>query len=440
MIKTRRDSMAFPEGFLLGAATAAHQVEGNNIHSDCWVMEQVRHSDFAEPSGKAVDHYHRYEEDIRLLAQAGLNAYRFGIEWARIEPQEGRFDKAEVDHYRAVLACCKKYHVTPVVTLHHFSSPAWLIGKGGWAKPYVVRAFARYAAYVAEQLGEELPWVCTINEANMGGQLNKIVADMMSARKKKGAVQVGTAEGLNLKRLLLGMFEQGKAFHCSPFAINNFLKPRKPDQEAIVMQAHSEAVQAFKKVAPQTKLGLTLSLFDYQPTPAGKQTAVRLWQEDFGFYLPYIQNDDFLGVQNYSRKIVDGTGAREPAVDAPVTQMGYEDYPASIGHVVRKVAAQFKGDLLVTENGISTDNDVRRCDFIREAVAGVQQCAADGIPIKGYFYWSLLDNFEWQAGYAKTFGLIAVDRTTQKRIPKHSLQVLGDLAQKGYADEPHGME
>lgn len=423
--------MVFPEGFLMGAATAAHQVEGDNIHSDCWVMEHIKHSDFVEPSGKAVDHYHRYEEDIRLLAQVGLNAYRFSIEWARIEPKEGCFDKSEVEHYRDVLRCCKKYSVTPVVTLHHFSSPAWLIGKGGWTKPCVTDYFARYAEFIAEQLGEELPWVCTINEANMGGQLNKIVADMMNARKKKGSVQVGTSEGLNLKSLLLGMFEQGKAFHCSPFGINNFLKPRKPQQEAIVMEAHSRAVKAFKKIAPHTKMGLTLSLFDYQPTADGTEMAQNLWQEDFGFYLPYIKDDDFLGVQNYSRKIVDATGALEPAEDAPVTQMGYEDYPASIGHVVSKVAVQFKGDLLVTENGISTDDDTRRCAFIQEAVKSVEQCVNKGVPVKGYFYWSLLDNFEWQAGYGKTFGLIAVDRSTQVRYPKESLKILGAMNERG---------
>lgn len=423
--------MTFPEGFLMGAATAAHQVEGDNIHSDCWAMEHIRHSDFVEPSGKAVDHYHRYEEDIRLLAGAGLNAYRFGIEWARIEPKEGCFDKNEVEHYRDVLHCCKKYGVTPVATLHHFSSPAWLIGKGGWAKPCVADYFARYAGFIAEQLGEELPWVCTINEANMGGQLNKIVADMMNARKKKGAVQVGTSEGLDLKSILLGMFEQGRVFHCSPFGVNNFLKPRKPQQEAIVMAAHTAAVKSFKRIAPGTKMGLTLSLFDYQPTADGAGAAEKLWQEDFGFYLPYIKEDDFLGVQNYSRKIVDEAGAREPAENAPVTQMGYEDYPVSIGHVVRKVAAQFKGELLVTENGISTDDDTRRCAFIREAVESVEKCVEEGIPVKGYFYWSLLDNFEWQAGYAKTFGLIAVDRATQTRLPKESLRVLGELAKRG---------
>lgn len=413
--------------FLMGAATAAHQVEGNNIYSDYWVMEHIKHSDFVEPSGTAVDHYHRYEEDIRLLVQAGLNAYRFSIEWARIEPEEGKFDPEEVEHYRKVLDCCAANGVTPVVTLHHFSSPAWLIGKGGWGKPYVVQAFARYVRYVAQELGSKMPYICTINEANMGGQLNKIVADMMSAGKKEGGVQVGTNTGLDLKAIVLGMFEQGKAFHCGPFGVNTFLKPRKPEKERLIMEAHRAAVKEIKEVCPNAKVGLTLSLFDYQPIGDGREAADRLWQEDFGFYLPYIKEDDFLGVQNYSRKIVDAKGAREPAADAPVTQMGYEDYPASIGHVLRKVAEDFHGDMIVTENGIGTDDDARRCEFIQEAFASVEACIQDGLPVKGYFYWSLLDNFEWQAGYAKTFGLIAVDRSTQKRMPKPSLHVLGTL-------------
>ena len=419
--------MKLESDFLLGAATAAHQVEGNNTHSDYWVMEHVKHSDFVEPSGDAVDHYNRYAEDIALLAGAGLNAYRFSIEWARVEPKEGVFDADAVDHYRKVLDCCKKYGVTPIVTLHHFSSPAWLISKGGWAKPYVINAFARYARHIAEEVGDRMPWICTINEANMGFQLNKIAADMMKAGKKEGGVQVGTNADLDLKKIFLGMFEQGKAFHCSPFGVNTFLKPRKQAQEQIVMQAHQAAMKELKAVCPQAKVGLTLSLFDYQPVEGGETRAAQLWQEDFGFYLPYIVGDDFLGVQNYSRKIVDAKGAREPAPGAPLTQMGYEDYPASIGHVLRKVAKEFHGDLIVTENGIGTDDDARRCAFLREAFAGVRACVEDGLPVKGYCCWSLLDNFEWQAGYAKTFGLIAVDRPTQTRHPKESLEVLGRL-------------
>lgn len=416
---------------MIGAATAAHQVEGNNIHSDYWVMEHLKHSDFTEPSGDACDHYHRYEEDIRLLAEAGGNAYRFGIEWARIEPKEGRFCKKEIAHYRKVLLCCKEYGITPIVTLQHFSSPAWLIGKGGWCKKHVIDAFARYARKIAEELGQLTPYICTINEANMGFQLQKVIADMMKVNKRQeGSVQVGQNTGLDFKSILFGMFEQGKAFGCSPFAVNTFLKPRKQAQEQIVMAAHQAAAKEIKAVNPDIKVGLTLSLFDYQPVDGGDAQADKLWYEDFGFYLPYIKDDNFLGVQNYSRKIVDADGAREPAVDAPVTQMGYEDYPAAIGNVLCKVAKEYQGELVVTENGIATDDDTRRCEFIREAVAGVLAAKESGVNVTGYLHWSLLDNFEWQAGYGKTFGLIAVDRKTQIRFPKESLAVLGALNRK----------
>ncbi len=414
--------------FLVGASTAAHQVEGNNVHSDFWVMENLKHSDFKEPSGMAVDHYNRYEEDIRLLAAVGCNAYRFSIEWARIEPQEGVFRKKEIQHYRDVLRCCYDHGITPVVTLHHFSSPAWLISKGGWGKNYVVDAFARYAAKVTEELGDLMPYVCTINEANMGYQINAVAKAVMKAnQRKEGSIQVGQNTGINLKSILLGMFEKGKAFGCSPLGVNVFLNPRSFDKEKIVMEAHRAAKAAIQGVNPNIRVGLTLSLYDYQIVPGGEEAAAKLWHEDFGFYLPYIQDDDFLGVQNYSRKIVDANGAREPAEDAPLTQMGYEDYPAGIGHVLQRVAQEFKGDLIVTENGIGTADDGRRCEFIREAFAGVMAAKEAGVPVKGYLHWSLLDNFEWQAGYAKTFGLIAVDRATQTRYPKESLAVLGSL-------------
>lgn len=133
--------MNFDRDFLLGAATAAHQVEGNNVNSDFWVMETLPGSAFTEPSGEAVDHYNRYEADILLLKQSGLNAYRFSIEWARIEPEEGNFNEREVEHYRKVLSFCRKNDIEPVVTLHHFSSPKWLIAKGGWAAETTVNFF-----------------------------------------------------------------------------------------------------------------------------------------------------------------------------------------------------------------------------------------------------------------------------------------------------------
>ena len=180
----------FAPGFLIGAATAAHQVEGNNTHNDCWAQEQMEHSSYVEPSLDACDHYHKYAEDIRLMAGAGLNAYRFSIEWARIEPEEGRFDAAELEHYRDVIRCCQAHGLEPIVTLHHFSSPVWLIAKGGWEAETTPADFARYVRYVMENLGGELRYVCTINEANMGVQVAAI-AERYRKQMMKMMAQAG---------------------------------------------------------------------------------------------------------------------------------------------------------------------------------------------------------------------------------------------------------
>ena len=161
-----------------------------------------------------------------------------------------------------------------------------------------------------------------------------------------------------------------------------------------------------------------------------KPEADAAWQEEFTHYLPYIQEDDFLGVQNYTRTLYGPTGQLPAPEGAELTQMDYEFYPQALEHVLRRVAKDFHGDLIVTENGIATADDTRRVAFIEQALAGVQRCLADGLPVKGYFHWSLMDNFEWQKGFAMNFGLIAVDRTTMARTPKPSLAVLGSYAGK----------
>src|SRR5258708_9148788 len=157
----------FPEKFLWGAATAAHQVEGNNVNSDLWVLEHVKPTLFDEPSLAACDHYHRFEEGIRLLASLGLNTYRFSIEWARIEPERGHFSTAALEHYRRMLAACHENGVTPMVTFYHFSSPRWFAALGGWEKPASVDLFARYSERAPRHLGDLINSATTFNEPNL---------------------------------------------------------------------------------------------------------------------------------------------------------------------------------------------------------------------------------------------------------------------------------
>ncbi len=427
--------MTFEKDFLMGAATAAHQVEGNNIHSDYWAQEHMVHTDFLEPSGEAVDHYHRYDEDIRLMADAGLNAYRFSIEWARIEPQEGCFDEAQIAHYRDVIHACKSKGIEPIVTLLHFTSPKWLISKGGWESDETPGYFARYTRYVMERLGGELRYVCTINEANMGIQvaaiakryMQQMMAKMQAGKtgddKTDGTVQMG----LNLEKMMANQ-QAAEKERMEVFGVAKtecFTSPRTAHGDEIVLEAHKAARAVIREVAPHVRLGLTLSLHDIQAQPGGEENAEKEWAEEFTHYLPAIEGDDFLGVQNYTRTRIGAEGSLPTPEGAELTQMDYEFYPQALENVIRRVARDFKGDLLVTENGIATDDDSRRAVFIKTALSGVKACIDDGIPVKGYMYWSLLDNFEWQKGYSMTFGLIAVDRSTQQRSPKPSLTLLG---------------
>lgn len=425
--------MRFQQDFLIGAATAAHQVEGNNIHSDYWAQEHMAHTSFAEPSGDAVDHYNRYAEDIRLMARAGLNAYRFSIEWARIEPEEGVFDDREVEHYRNVIACCRENGIEPLVTLHHFTSPRWLISKGGWEAETTPGYFARYTRYVMERLGSELNYVCTINEANMGIQIAAISARYIAQMKARaaaaqtdGTVQVGINMEKMMENMKLAAMETAEVFGVPKAEV--FVSGRTERGDALVMEAHQAARAVIREIAPHVKVGITLSIHDIQAVPGGEEAAAKEWEEEFSHYLPAIAQDDFLGVQNYTRARIGRDGQLPTPEGAELTQMDYEFYPEALEHVLRRVHAEFPGDLIVTENGIATADDTRRVEFIRRALEGVENCIRDGIPVKGYCYWSLLDNFEWQKGFSMTFGLIAVDRTTQTRYPKESLTYLGSFS------------
>ena len=245
-----------------------------------------------------------------------------------------------------------------------------------------------------------------------------------TVKSAEGTVQVGMNFEKMMENMKFAAAENASVFGTPQPQI--FVSQRTPAGDDLVMRAHAAARDAIKALYPEIKVGVTLSMHNLQAQPGGEAFAEAAWAEEFTHYLPYIQDDDFLGVQNYTRTLYGANGQLPAPEGAPLTQMDYEVYPEALANVLRRVAKDFKGELIVTENGIATTDDTQRVAFIEKALAGVQACMADGLPIGGYFYWSLLDNFEWQKGYAMQFGLVAVDlQNGLTRAAKPSLAYLG---------------
>jgi beta-glucosidase len=400
----------FPEGFLCGAATAAHQVEGNNVNSDLWVLENVKPTLFAEPSGSACDHYHRYADDINLLAGLGLNTYRFSIEWARIEPEQGVFSTAELDHYRRVLAACHENNITPMVTFYHFTSPRWFAALGGWEHKTAADLFVRYCERTSKHFGDLIGLATSFNEPNIPMLLRWV-------------------KTINLPfDVIIGMVQQA-AQAVGSDRFGSFLLGNAEKLRDVMIACHHRASAALKSGPGRYPVGVTLAMQDEQAAgPESKRD--KKCAEVYGPWLAVAAESDFLGVQTYTRSRVgkDGDLPAEPGVE--LTQMGYEFWPEALEQTIRYGYAQANVPIYVTENGTSTEDDARRIEYIDRALAGVRSCLADKIDVRGYIHWSLLDNFEWLEGYRPKFGLVAVDRETQKRTAKPSAQYLGDIARR----------
>lgn len=210
---------------------------------------------------------------------------------------------------------------------------------------------------------------------------------------------------------------------------NTFLSQRTQKGDQIIIEAHKAARSVIRSKHKGIKVGMTLSLHDLQLGDASeeaKKLIEKAWYDEFLHYLPTIKEDDFFGVQNYTREIFTREGVQSAPEGSKLTEMGYENYPQALANVVRKVSDVFNKDIYITENGIATSDDRERVSFIDTALAGVSDLIQEGVPVKGYFHWSLMDNFEWQKGFAMKFGLIEIDRSTQTRKPKPSLYHLGN--------------
>jgi beta-glucosidase len=384
---------SFPAGFLWGAATSAHQTEGGNVGSDWWALEHAGSPLVPQRSGDAVDSYHRWPEDMDLLAAAGFTDYRFSVEWARIEPAPGEFSVAGLDHYLRMVEGAVDRGLRPLLTLHHFTAPAWFADQGGWAAPDAPDLFARYVGELAPLLVPAVRRVCTINEPNL-------LAVMPRLLRGEAALEPGLPA------------------------------PDKQDVAAL-LEAHARARKVLKDLAPEIEVGWSVACQAFQPEPGAEEAcAQHAWPRETRF-LEAARDDDWVGVQCYTRHRV-GVHAGEPVVlpvpgEAERTLTGWEYYPAALGQAVRSAAVASGVPVIVTENGIATDDDATRIAYTTAALDSLAAAMADGVDVRGYFHWSLLDNYEW-GRWEPTFGLVSVDRRTFRRTPKPSLHWLGALA------------
>jgi beta-glucosidase len=410
----------FPKDFLWGSATAAYQVEGNNSNSDFWAEEHAIGSPYRDKSGDAIDHYRLYKEDIALMANLGLKAYRFSIEWSRIETEPGEYSSSAIEHYRNVLETCYQYGITPIVTMHHFSSPKWIMRFGGWSSPEIVTRFANYCEVVFRELGHLIPYTITMNEVNLPVMLREIFTSI-------GFIP---PVGIDRESWEAPKWRESAAELCETTIDKYFTFHMVSDEISIqiLKETHKKAREAIKRISPDTQVGLSMALSDVQSISGGEELAKKKWANYFGQYLDIIEDDDFFGLQNYSREVYGPEGQVKPSEGTEVTQMGYEYYPEALGNVIRKVARVLTIPIMITEHGVASDNDEKRVEFIRRGLEGLKDCLEEGIDVKGYLHWSTFDNFEWQSGYSMKFGLIEVERSTQQRTVKESGRYLGRIS------------
>jgi len=369
---SNKKNLKFPNGFLWGASTSAHQVEGGNFNDwSKWEksskrVEQLKKQD-KDPkeyiSGIACDHYNKFKQDFDLAESLNQNAHRFSIEWSRIEPQEGKINQGEIEHYRQVLIALKERGLEPFVTLYHWPLPLWLVEKGGWLNPKASYYFDRYVKIISENLFDEVNFWITINEPNV-------------------------------------------------YASNSYLKGNWPPQKKNIFnyfkvlknlaKAHKLAYKSLHLIDLDCKVGIAKNNIYFEKIPF----IGYFWNK---YFFNKIENyHDFIGLNYYFHAHLFGNK------NELVTDMGWEIHPKGIYYVLKKLKI-YKKPIYITENGLADAEDGKREDFIKNHLYWIHQAIQDGVDVKGYLHWSLLDNFEWDEGFWPRFGLVRVDYKTLKR-------------------------
>jgi beta-glucosidase len=427
MALLRQRSLRFPEGFLWGTASSSHQCEGGNNNNQWYRWEEAGHIRTGERCLDAANWWREAEDDFALAEQMENNALRLSIEWSRIEPSEGYWNSAAIDRYRQMLTDLNQRHIKPLVTLHHFTDPLWFADRGGFAKVQNLRFFVRYVTHVVKNLQDLCDFWITINEPNIYAVLGYLL----------GTYPPGDQDFMRAMRVLRNL-----------------------------VQAHVEAFYAMRGIQPQAEIGNCLHYRLFDPASpispldrgaAGLQNTFFNWAmlragETGHFTFPFnlllapishaAGARDFHGINYYTRDIVrfdprkptemfgrrftlPGTVRNDPGMD---NNFG-EIYPLGLYRVLKAVYQRTRGNkpLYITENGFSDALDDRRPRAILEHLAMVHRAINDGIPVRGYLYWSLADNFEWTEGWGVRFGLIELDPLTQERTPRSSASMFGEI-------------
>lgn len=384
--------LTFPKGFLWGSAVSAYQVEGGNIYSDWWAWEhsEKRLAELKQngkdpekyQSGDACDFYHRFREDIGLASNLGQNAFRLSLEWSRIEPEEGKFSSEAVGYYREVLKTLRQHKMSPVVTLFHFTVPQWFAEKGGFEKKKNIGYFLRYLEYAVKDIADQAEFWITINEPEI----------------------------YSTHAYSLGKWPpQRKSALLSYRVMNNLIS------------AHHDSVGLIRRISSKP-IGVSVNITDLQAEGVFSIPAANI--------VDYILNKhtlrrmagslDFIGLNYYNHAHISWFGRRHSSKTHHVTtDLGWGVHPEGIERVLAKLA-KYSLPIYITENGIADAADSRRAKFIRDHLFYIHRALQSGVDVRGYFYWSLLDNFEWHHGFWPRFGLVAVDYSTQARFVRPS--------------------
>jgi beta-glucosidase len=401
--------MEFPRGFLWGAATSAYQVEGNNRNADWWQWEKDTGK---ENSGQACRHYELYAQDFDLARDLHHNAHRLSIEWSRIEPEEGKFSQQELQHYLDVIRALRQRNIEPVVTLHHFTNPAWFSRSTGWEKPRSPSAFLRYCEFVVRALAEHVHYWITINEPT---------------------IYLSHA-------YIMGVWPpQARSIPMAKAVENNLIA------------AHIRSFRLIHSIyresnLPAPAVGIAQHMQAFIPCTQAAKNRFAAYLRDRWYNFGIIDSitrhraADFIGINYYSRQMVDlkKWGLSNFTRDIceknhhPVRKnsLGWDIYPEGLYELLMKLK-KYRLPIIVTENGICTENDDLRWQFIRAHLENIHRALKEGAAVTGYLYWSLMDNFEWDKGFTPRFGLLEIDYSTFARTIRNSAVRFGEVCKTG---------